>query len=282
MGTLGWKRGEFKVTRHPLTPAVFDLWVTREGKHALRESLRNTRQKWFFGESRARRRLYADARTAFRPRGTFSETMKKRADELPTIIRSCAMAIRKGAFGHMSTFDEENCLCVVPRAIVQNDFRVHMIRSLSSLPQVQAFGGLTEAVVSAAAMDAEASLFQSFGRKAPLVEPKGHGLVVDVDPEFPWRLGGGSEGHYVFAWTTNERLDLTNRRDRRRFMSAISEMRDAQSVYLKRMSPGDVADLRTAIDLRRAAGNGRPREYSAHSRVRIVSEAPEPVFSETV
>lgn len=281
MGTLGWKRGEFKVTRHPLTQATFEQWITREGKHALREALRNTRQKWFCGESRAKRRLFAEARTAFRPRGTFSETLTKHANELPIVIRSCAMAIRKGAFGHMSTFDEENCLCVVPRAIVQNDFRVRMVRALSSLPQVQAFGGLTEAVVSAAAMDAEASLFQALGRRAPLVDAKGHGLIVEVDPEFPWRLGG-SEGHYIFAWTSNERLDLTNRRDRRRFLSTISEMRDAQAVYLKRMSPGDVADLRTAIDLRRAAGNGRPREYSAHSRVRIVAETPEPVFSETV
>jgi hypothetical protein len=198
------------------------------------------------------------------------------------VIRTCAIAIRKGAFGHMSTFDEENCLCVVPRSIIQNDFKVRMVRALSSLPQVQAFTGLTEMVVSAAAMDAEASLFEALGRRAPLVDPKGHGLVLEVDPEFPWRLGGGSEGHYVFAWTSNERLDLTNRRDRRRFLSAISEMRDAQAVYLKRMSPADVADLRTAIDLRRAASNGRPREHSAHTRVRIVAETPDPVFSDAV
>ena len=281
LGTLGWKRGEFKVTRHPLTQAAFERWITRDGKYALREALRNTPQKWFFGESRAKRRLFADARAAFRPRGTFSETLKKHADELPSVIGSCAMAIRKGAFGHMSTFDEENCLCVVPRAIVQNDFRVRMIRLLSALPQVQAFHGLTEDVVSVAAMDAEASLFQALGRRAPLVEPRGHGLVVEVDPQFPWKLGG-SEGHYVFAWSSNERLDLKHRRDRRRFLSAISEMRDAQSVYLKRMSPSDVADLRTAIDLRRMAGNGRPREHSAHSRVRIVAETQEPAFSETM
>jgi hypothetical protein len=281
LGTLGWKRGEFKVIRHPLTQAAFDQWLARDGKPALREALRNTRQRWFFGDSRAKRRLYAEARTAFRPRGTFAETLKKHADELPAVIRSCAVAIRKGAFGHMSTFDEENCLCIVPRAIVQNDFRVRMLRELSSLPQVQAFRGLTEGIISAAAMDAELSLFQALGKKAPLVEPKGHGLIVDVDPSFPWRLGG-SEGHYVFAWTSNERLDLTHRRDRRRFLSSISEMRDAQSVYLKRMSPGDVADLRAAIDLRRLAGNARGHEHSAHSKVRIVAVADEPAFSEMI
>lgn len=281
LGTLGWKRGEFKVTRNPVTQAAFDHWISREGKPALREALRNTRPRWFLGESRAKKRLFVEARTAFRPRGTFSETLKKHADELPSVIRSCAVAIRKGAFGHMSTFDEEHSLCVVPRAIVQNDFRVRLLRQLSSLPQVQAYRGLTEVIISAAAMDAEASLFQFLGRKAPLVEPTGHGVIVEVDTEFPWKLGG-SEGHYTFAWTNNERLDLANRRDRRRFLTAIAEMRDAQSVYLKRMAPGDVADLRTAIDLRRLAGPGRSREHSAHAKVRIVAEEPEHVFSETM
>jgi hypothetical protein len=280
LGTLGWKRGEFKVTRHPLTQAAFEQWIARDGRPALRETLRNTRQKWFFGKTRAKRRLFAEARTAFRPRGTFSETMKKRADELPVVIRSCAVAIRKGAFGHMSTFDEEHSLCVVPRAIVQGDFRVRMLRELTSLAQVQRFRGLTEQIISCAAMDAEASLFQHLDRRAPLVEPTGHGLIVEVDAEFPWKLGG-SEGHYVFAWTNNERLDLTHRRDRKRFLSAIAEMRDAQSIYLKRMSSADVADLRTAIDLRRLAGN-RPHEHSAHARVRIVAETQEHVFSEMV
>jgi hypothetical protein len=279
LGILGWKRGEFKVRRHPLTQAVFDHWISRGGKPALREALRNTRQRWFFGGTRARQRLYAQARIVFRPRSTFSEAMKKRADELPGVIRACAIGIRKGVFGHMSTFDDNNCLCVVPRAIIQSDFRARMLRELSPLPQVHAFRGLTEEIIAAAAMDAEASLFQYLARRAPLVESAGHGLIVEVDAEFPWKLGG-SEGHYVFAWSVDERLDLTNRRDRRRFLSAIAEMRDAQSVYLKRMTPSDIGDLRTAIDLRRLAG-GRLREHSAHAKVRIVAEEPEHVFSET-
>ena len=282
LGTLGWKRGEFKVTRHPLTQAAFDQWIARDGKVAMRDALRNTSQRWFLGETRAKRRLYLDARTAFRPRGTFCETMKKRADELPVVVRTCAMAIRKGAFGHMSTYDEENTLCIVPRSIIQNDFKVRMLKALSSMPQVQSFAGLTEMVVSNAALDAEASLFNHLHRRSPMVDPAGNGLILEVDLDFPWRLGG-SEGHYVFAWTTNTRIDLTNRRDRRRFLSWISEMRDAQSVYLKRMSPADVADLRTAIELRRLAGNnGRAREHSAHARIRIVAELPEHAFSETV
>jgi len=279
LGILGWKRGEFKVKRHPLTQAVFDHWIANEGKPALRDALRNTPQRWFFGDMRARQRLYVQARTAFRPRGTFSEALKKRAADLPAVVRSCALGIRKGAFGHMSTFDEQHCVCVVPRAIIQHDFRVRMLKELSSLPQVQAFRGLTEEIVSAAAMDAEASLFQYLGKKVPFVESTGHGLITDVDAQFPWKLGG-SEGHYVFAWSSDDRLDLTNRRDRKRFLSAIAEMRDGQSVYLRRMMPSDIEDLRTAIDLRRMAASGRPREHSAHANVRIVADVNEHVFSE--
>jgi len=280
LGTLGWKRDEFKITRHPLTSTAFDHWLTRDGKHALREALRNTRQRWFFGATRARQRLYADARNAFRPRGTFSDAMKKRADELPAVVRSCALAIRRGAFGHMSTFDSEHCVCVVPRSIIQNDFRAHMLKGLTGLPQVQAFPGLTDEIVSQAAMDAEASLFHFLGRRSQIVDSTGHGLILEVDAQFPWKLGG-SEGHYVFAWTSDERMDLSSRRDRKRFLSAIAEMRDAQSVYMKRMTPADVQDLRTAIDLRRLAGS-RGAGHSAHARVRIVAEAREPVFSDSV
>jgi hypothetical protein len=280
LGTFGWKRGEFKVTRNPVTPSGFDHWLSRDGKLAMREALRNTKQRWFFGSTRARQRLYADARNAFSPRGTFCEAMKKRADELPVVVKWCALSIRKGAFGHMSTFDSEHCLCVVPRSIIQNDFRARMLRELSSLPQVQAFHGLTEDIVSAAAMDAEAKLFQHLIRHVPLVDSSGHGLIVEVDAQFQWKLGG-SEGHYVFAWTSDERMDLAGRRDRKRFLSAIAEMHDAQSVYLKRMTPADIQDLRTAIELRRLAGP-KSREHSAHSKVRILAEMDELVFNETV
>lgn len=281
MGTLGWKRGQFKVTRHPVTPTAFDAWLAGNGKHALREALRNTDNRWFFGETRARHRLYADARNAFRPRGTFSDTMKKRADELPSVVRSCALGIRKGAFGHMSTFDSDHCLCVVPRAIIQHDFRMRMLRELSALAQVTPFRGLTEDVITAAAMDAEGSLFHFLQRHVPLVDSSGHGLILEVDAEFAWKLGG-SEGHYVFAWTSDERIDLTSRRDRRRFLTATAEMHDAQSVYLKRMSSSDIQDLRTAIELRRLAGARARLQHSSHANVRIVSEAEELVFSETV
>ena len=58
---------------------------------------------------------------------------------------------------------------MVPRAIVQHDFRMRMLRELSSLPQVQPFRGLAEDVISAAAMDAEAALFHHLLRRAPLV-----------------------------------------------------------------------------------------------------------------
>jgi hypothetical protein len=54
----------------------------------------------------------------------------------------------------------------------------------------------------------------------------------------------------------------------------------ANSMRLTKL-PADVQDLRTAIDLRRLAGQ-RAREHSALAKVRIVAETEERVFSETV
>jgi hypothetical protein len=264
-----------------MTRAMFDHWISQGGKLRLRDTLRNTRLRWFFGGYRARQALYKAASTTFRPRGTFSEALRKRANDLPAVVRSCALAIRRGSFGHLSTFNSDMAVCVVPRSIVQNDFKVHMLRHLATLPQTQGFQGLTEQVIMSAALDAEAALFSELERRTPLVDETGHGLIVEVDPQFPWKLGG-SDGHYYYAWSGEERTDLTNRKDRRHFLAAINEMMVGQRVYLKRMAPGDVADLRATIDLRRLAGVNRPREHSALVKVRIIQDAEEPVFSETV
>jgi hypothetical protein len=48
------------------------------------------------------------------------------------------------------------------------------------------------------------------------------------------------------------------------------------------MTPADVQDLRTALELRRLAGARARIQHSAHAKVRILSEAEELVFSETV
>lgn len=266
MGTMRWNRGGFVITRHPMPRVLFELWLAAEGRPAMRAALRNTRARWLFGEWRARRRLHRAARTAFRPRGVFSETLRKHADGLPAVIRACGQGVRALGYTGLCTYDGEKVLAVVPRAIVQNDFRAVLLRDLSGLPQVKDFAGLTERVITSAAADAEAALFDHLEMRAPLVDETGRGLVVDVDRDFPWKLGPDA-GHYYYAWATDERADLTLRRERRRFLAALEEALRAQCVHLKRMPPDEIADLRNAIELRRLAGAG-----PARARVRVTRE----------
>jgi hypothetical protein len=264
-----------------MTRAMFEQWVLEEGKLALRDTLRNTRQKWLFGDYRARRKLYRAARTAFRPKGTFSETLRKRASRLPTVVRACGIAIRKLGYANLCTFDSAKVLTVVPRAVVQNDFKVHLLRELTDLPQVRDFRGLPERVIASAAIEAEAVLFDHLERRAPLVDESGRGLVMKVERDFPWKLGS-VDGHYYYAYSLDEKIDLKLRKDRKRFLTAMGEVLTGTQVHLKRLPPDELADLRSAINVRRMASGAPIRDHSALARARVRIETEEATFSETV
>jgi hypothetical protein len=276
---LRWKRGEFAITQTLLPRALFEQWILEEGKIALRDALRNTRQRWFFGDFRARRKIYRAARTAFRRNGTFSEALRKRASRLPTVVRSCGIAIRKLGYANLCTYDSEKVLAVVPRAIVQNDFRVHLLRELTELPQVKEFKGLPERVIASAAIEAEAVLFDYLDRGAPLVDESGRGLIIAVEREFAWKLGR-VDGHYYYAYVLSETTDLTLRKERKRFVSSMNEVLQSQRVHLKRLPGDEITDLRSALHIRRLAGLDAAAEHSALSRVKVQTE--EAAFSETV
>jgi hypothetical protein len=278
---LRWKRGEFAITQTLLPRALFEQWILEEGKIALRDALRNTRQRWFFGDFRARRKIYRAARTAFRRNGTFSEALRKRASRLPTVVRSCGIAIRKLGYANLCTYDSEKVLAVVPRAIVQNDFRVHLLRELTELPQVKEFKGLPERVIASAAIEAEAVLFDHLERRAPLVDESGRGLVMKVERDFPWKLGS-VDGHYYYAYSLDEKIDLKLRKDRKRFLTAMGEVLTGTQVHLKRLPPDELADLRSAINVRRMASGAPIRDHSALARARVRIETEEATFSETV
>ena len=279
MGALRWKRGQFAITGNLMARPVFETWIAEEGKAAMRDALRNTRCRWLFGHTRARRRLYRETRAAVRARGIFAETLRKRATRFPTVVRACGLAVRKLGYTGLCTYDAEKVLTVVPRAIVQHDFAVHLLKELNDLPQVRDYRGLTDRVIRSAAFEAEVVLFEHLVRRPPLVDETGRGLIIEVDRDFPWKIGAVN-GHYYYAYSVDDRIDLTHRPERRRFLTAMAEMLQGQRVHLKRMPPDEVADLRGAIELRRAAGGGPPREHSALARVRVrlVQETEEPVF----
>jgi hypothetical protein len=109
---------------------------------------------------------------------------------------------------------------------------------------------LTERVVTAAAVEAEAVLFDFLVKGAPLVDATGRGLIIDVDRDFRWKVNG-ADGHYYYAYSTEEGIDLAAKKECKRFVTEMHESLKGQSVYLKRLSGAEVADIAEALQLRR-------------------------------
>lgn len=247
---LKWKKSEFAVTGDVMTRSMFETWADEDGRAALRDALRRTPNRWILGDRRARRRLHKEARLAFSPRGTFAGMLKKQLDQLPLLVRSCAIIIRRSGYQPLNTVDGNRGLCVVPRGVLQNDFKAQLKRELVDLPQVRAFRGLTERVITAAAVEAESTLFDYLAKGNSLVDATGRGLIMDVDRDFRWKLNG-ADGHYYYAYSTEERIDLAAKKECKRFVAAMQESLKGQAVYLKRLSGSEVADIAEALQLRR-------------------------------
>ena len=272
MATVSWKRGQFRITGHPVSNEMFERWVLAEGRSAMRESLRSTRLRWWFGKSRARRRLHRTVRTTFRPGGTFCAAAVKQANRLPIVIRSCAATIKKTGHRQLCTFDAASAIVVVPRGVVQNDIRVIMVRELSGLSQVRAFSGLTEPVLASIAVDAERAFFAFVSRGKQLVDESGRGIVLGADPDFRWNLNG-VDGHYYYATSLDERVDLTNSRERRKFIGATRELFRGQTVHLKRMRPDETRETAEAFRLlQRMDGRARETPVDRARRIRETEE----------
>jgi hypothetical protein len=275
---LKWKRGEFAITGAIMAQSMFEAWIDGDGRTALRDAERRTPNRWFFGESRARRLLRREAKVAFSTRGTFAGMLKQQLDQLPLLVRSCAIIIRRSGYQPLNTVDGNRGLCVVPRGVLQKDFRAQLIRELVDLPQVRAFRGLTERVVTAAAADAEAVLFDFLAKGNPLVDSSGRGLIIDVDRDFRWKVNG-ADGHYYYAYSTDERIDLAAKKECRRFISEMQEGLKGQSVYLKRLPGNEVAEIAEALQMRRileastnSTGSRARARVNAGTGIELVSD----------
>ncbi|HEX5131689.1 MAG TPA: hypothetical protein VFX92_04280 [Candidatus Krumholzibacteria bacterium] len=246
----------------------------------LRDALRNTRYRWWFGRPRARRKLRRAARGAFRPGGTFCIAAEKQLNKLPAVLRVCAAGIRKSGHRQLCTFDADKFLVAVPRGIVQNDYRVMVIQSLVELPQVRGFAGLTERVLTATTREAECMLFERVAKGRQIVDETGRGIIMDVDRDFRWRLNG-VDGHYYYAATLESTLDLTGNRERRRFIAALKDLFHGQTVHLKRMRSEEISETTEGFRLRQTIEAAGARSHTTTVRIRKTRETEETVLTET-
>ena len=86
------------------------------------------------------------------------------------------------------------------------------------------------------------------GKRGLLVDDTGMGGIIGVDPAYAWQIDG-HDGHYLYAYTGDERADLNERRARKRFEAGIKEVVHAQEIHLKRLSGFERAAIRDRYDV---------------------------------
>lgn len=241
MPTLRWKKGEFKITAPLVSEAVFDEWLENEGRIVWRQERRWLKARWFYGWSRARRPLLRDVRTLFRPGGAIANSVKRRLDRLPFVIRTIGDFIIQRGHKDLYSLDESRALVVVPRALVENELTNYLITELVNLPPFVGFHGLPPRVFREVAGEAEQLFFDHFENGRQFVDDSGRGVIMGVDPEFEWQLSR-LDGHYYYGYPQGG-TNLNRRQERSDFVSEMKEVLFGQSVYLNRLEPEEVATI---------------------------------------
>ncbi|MDH4036294.1 MAG: hypothetical protein OEX18_00560 [Candidatus Krumholzibacteria bacterium] len=191
----------------------------------------------------------------------------KQLGQLPRVVRGCAIGIQRTGHRQLCTFDPTAAIVVVPRGVVRNDIKVLLVRELAGLAQVRDFNGLTERVLSWAAIGAETALFDYIARGKQHVDESGRGIILGGDSDFRWNINA-TNGHYYYAASLEERVDLTGSRERRRFLAGIRELYQGQTVHLKRMRAEEARETAEAFRLLQKM-DPRARETAADRARRI-------------
>lgn len=248
MNALRFKKGTFQIARCPLDGRTLSDWAKHEGYVASQVIYERMSAPWLLGRWRARRELVRDARRALRPGGKFSAEAERRLMQLPAAVRSLASAIQRRGHRDLVTVEGERCLIVIPRAVVQGEFRTHLIKELGELDAMRAFPGLARRALTALAAEAEILLFHDLARGRDHVDETGRGVLLGVDSDFRWRLGS-VDGHYYYGHLSVRGGDLSGRGQLRSFKSKMKEVRQGQDVHLRRLPSHERAAIADALHI---------------------------------
>jgi len=214
---------------------VFDEWLASGGVRPWRHAQEQLSACWFFGKQRARNQLFKEAKRELSPNASFAERLTVELNKLPDFIGRQASSIRRRNLKDLYTIHEERTLVIVPRGIVHNDYGVTLVRALEDAPELDAFPGLARRVLQSMGKEAERLLFNDIEKRGLYPESCGRGAVIAVDRDVKWQLNG-FDGHYVFGWTADETVKLTDGRSLKRFKGRVKEALKGQQVHLVRLN----------------------------------------------
>lgn len=262
MGVLKWKGSQFRIVRQPLTGEAFAGWIKSDGRKVHERTAKEMTCHWFFGRKRAKRLLLQKARFMMKPGGEFSRALKTVLDELPTILRTLGILIKKREYRDLYSADAAMALVTIPRAIAQGEFSRHLEEKLAVFPGLVRYEGLVKHVLAVTGKEAEGLFFRAIEKGEQYLYDKGQSIVLGVNTAFSWRLAN-VDGHYYIGYAGKNGKDLTNKKDARKFKSEMTEILAGQERHLKRLNLDERAAVAHALRVGKPSPNVGPPKLAA-------------------
>lgn len=224
----------------------FEGWLCGPGKVVQADELRRLRFRWFFGSRRVETALYNEVRRSVAPGSMFADDLERELNGLAVFIRKVAITIQRRGYRDLFTAEGSRLLIVVPRGIIRVDFAAHLDRILGDSPQLRRFPGLARTILGRASSDAETIFFDYILRGKQPIDKTGRGFLAGADSDYPWRFGN-IKGHYLYATTARNDVDLYDKRQLKRFKKETEELRKGQEEYIRRLRSYERSALAAAF-----------------------------------
>jgi hypothetical protein len=223
MSALRWTGKGLQLLGRILAAEEFEKWVTAEGEKVITAMIEKETLKQFGGRARAKRQLWKDAETALNSE-TFRSALKAEIEVLPSTLAGLARSLKKDGPKSLwlspksfSLYDE--LVIAVPRTLVRHIYSSGLIEALKDSAELSRFMGFPTIYLQERAYESEDSFFALVEKERGYV--CGNGVILGVDRNFSWRLGG-MRGHYYFAVGVHG--DLSKGSERKNFVAKMQPL----------------------------------------------------------
>ncbi len=242
MGVIRWTGKRLQLTGRILTAGDVEAWIAKEGERPLEATMKKLTLRWFRGRKRAERMLFRELSRVINASKPFRLALENSLTKLPEIIEDFASWIHSNGPRELGDDRLFRWLAVVPRALVQNEYRLQVLSDLGDSVELARFTGLADLFLQTRARESEEEFFKTVRKVGFYV--CNYSMIIEVDSDFDWQLSG-AKGHYFAA--SSPREDLSAKRMRRKFQKGISEHLLQRKVALGSLGAQHVRRIRDSL-----------------------------------
>lgn len=240
MSGFKWSAKGLRLIGELLEPGDVDSWFSSEGGDSFTETMKRLPLPWFFGHTRAKNRIVRDISKGLKQSATFRASLEAELEKLPWIIGRASTLIRAkfpGIFTDTSeevSHEEPDWLGVIPRVIVLELYTWWLRKELSDAAELAHYTGLSDYYLKNKAVAAERS-FSHFVKNKNYHVIDTDKMILNIDLDYRW-ITDGLPGHYYFARSFQDEINLKRRRHRKRLQKRFDERLQQMRARLGKMS----------------------------------------------